>query len=285
MNNSRKRRAEIAAETLAILEAGSYLNQAGKKVVFKELLDRAVENSILYRPESFDQLEQELKQLLDQKQDCQPKIEITSETTLAAARRLVVNEGINATACLNFASAKNPGGGFLNGSQAQEESLARASGLYPCIAQMQEMYQYNRDLKHCYYSDYLSYAPAVPVLRDDEDQFLVEPYLVSMITAPAVNAGVVREREATPEAKIREVMLKRIEKIMMVAALKGNQALILGAYGCGVFQNRVEDVADYFRVVLFELGLAVLFERIVFAIYEPRGEVEKRLVFERALKA
>ena len=36
---------------------------------------------------------------------------------------------------LNFASAKNPGGGFLNGSMAQEESLAIASAMYVCMCQ------------------------------------------------------------------------------------------------------------------------------------------------------
>ena len=284
VSNSRNIRVQIATETLAILEAGSYLNQAGKKVVFKESLERAIENSILYRPDSFELLEKEIRQLLIENAGREAKIEITSETTLEAARRLVVTEGIKETACLNFASAKNPGGGFLNGSQAQEESLARASGLYPCIAQMQEMYDYNRSLKHCYYSDYLSYAPEVPVLRDDHDQLLDELYLVSMITAPAVNAGVVQEREADPRPKIRQVMLERIKKILLVAALKQNRVLILGAYGCGVFRNQTEDVADYFRVVLFELGLGVLFERIVFAIYESRGEQDKKMVFKQVLR-
>ena len=49
---------------------------------------------------------------------------MTPETTLAAARRLGGD-----VACLVFASAKNPGGGFRNDAQAQEESLARASAL------------------------------------------------------------------------------------------------------------------------------------------------------------
>ena len=37
------------------------------------------------------------------------------------------------TACLNFASGKNICGGFLKGSTAQEECLARASGLYSVL--------------------------------------------------------------------------------------------------------------------------------------------------------
>ena len=51
--------------------------------------------------------------------------------------------------CLNFASTKNPGGGFLRGSQAQEESLARASGLYACISPMTGYYDTTRNQPSC----------------------------------------------------------------------------------------------------------------------------------------
>jgi len=45
----------------------------------------------------------------------------------------VTEQGCDKTLCLNFASAKNAGGGFLGGSQAQEESLARSSALYATL--------------------------------------------------------------------------------------------------------------------------------------------------------
>ena len=47
---------------------------------------------------------------------------------------------------LNFASAKNPGGGFLRGSMAQEESIAYVSTLYHSLIQS-DMYKINNDLK------------------------------------------------------------------------------------------------------------------------------------------
>ena len=47
---------------------------------------------------------------------------------------------------MNFANAHRPGGGFLNGSRAQEESLCRCSTLYKSISSDKawEMYHYKK---------------------------------------------------------------------------------------------------------------------------------------------
>ncbi|WP_103105645.1 TIGR02452 family protein [Brevibacillus reuszeri] len=272
---NRSQRVKIAEETLKILEQGYYKNAQGTKISLSQELANAIQHSVLYRPDDLGE-----QVITGQDNEARPVIEVTSESSLEAAQRLVVTEKRSDTVCLNFASAKNPGGGFLGGSQAQEESLARSSGLYPCIVQMQEMYSHNRRLKTCFYSDYMIYSPRVPVIRDHADQLLDSPYLLSFITAPAVNAGVVREREPENAAMIRDVMKERIRKVLRAAVIHENRTIILGAYGCGVFRNPAEDVAGYFAEVLLEEKLANHFERIVFAIYDNSARQENLRAFK-----
>ncbi|WJH31106.1 TIGR02452 family protein [Paenibacillus sp. CC-CFT742] len=266
--NQRSGRARIAQETLAILEEGQYINGYDRRVSIDEDLKRAIQGSVLYRPDELPALREQVHQLQGAPKSAAAKIEVTGETTLAAASRLVVDEGRTDVVCLNFASAKNPGGGFLGGSQAQEESLARASGLYPCISQMNEMYDHNRKLRTCLYSDYMIYSPGVPVIRDDEDRLLAQYYTTAFITAPAVNAGVVKEREQADDQQIESVMKERIRYILDVAAMNGHRTLVLGAYGCGVFRNDPMDVARYFHDVLIQENFRQSFERIVFAVLD-----------------
>ena len=92
----------------------------------------------------------------------QTGLHVSHGTTLELARTLV--EQYSALACLNFASAKNPGGGFLSGSQAQEESLARASGLYATLQTQPEYYDYHRQGSSSLYSDHMIFSPGVPVM-------------------------------------------------------------------------------------------------------------------------
>lgn len=285
MNNSQNRdtRAKVALETLKILESGLYTNQQGTTVDIKEELKIAINNTVLYKPDAFANVENEYKKIRSKKECGNPIIEITDETTISAARRLAVSEGFDEAVCLNFASAKNPGGGFLSGSQAQEESLARSSGLYSSISQMKEMYDYNRGIKTCIYSDYMIYSPKVPVFRDDYNKLLDEVFRISFITAPAVNAGIIREREKENIEKMHSVMINRIKKILLVAALHNNRSIVLGAYGCGVFRNKTEDVAGYFKKVLHDDGYKLLFDKIVFAIYDNSADKAKVREFERAL--
>ncbi|MEK4434049.1 TIGR02452 family protein [Paenibacillus sp. FSL K6-2862] len=266
--NQRTGRARIAQETLAILEEGQYINGYDRRVSIEEDLKEAIQGSVLYRPDELPALREQVRQLQAAPKSAAAKIEVTGETTLAAASRLVVDEGRTDVVCLNFASAKNPGGGFLGGSQAQEESLARASGLYPCISQMNEMYDHNRKLRTCLYSDYMIYSPGVPVIRDDEDRLLAQYYTTSFITAPAVNAGVVKEREQADDQQIESVMKERIRYILDVAATNGHRTLVLGAYGCGVFRNDPVDVARYFHEVLVQENFRQSFDQIVFAVLD-----------------
>ncbi|MDR6718870.1 uncharacterized protein (TIGR02452 family) [Paenibacillus sp. 2003] len=292
-SNSRSMRANIAQQTLAILDEGQYVNGYDRKVEVGNDVQQAIRNSVLYRPAELSALRE--KRRTEAHVGIQPaapsseveaalgRIEVTGETTLGAASRLAVAEGREDVVCLNFASAKNPGGGFLGGSQAQEESLARATGLYPCIAQMDEMYEYNRKQRSALYSDYMIYSPRVPVIRDDEDRLLDKFYVSSFITAPAVNAGVVKERGEADDLQIESVMKERIRYILDVAVANGHRTIVLGAYGCGVFRNEPAVVAKYFHDVLVGEAYKDSFERIVFAVYDRSAGQRTLKAFQRIL--
>ena len=136
----RTKRAGIAQDTIRIIEQGSYQAPDGAVVDVRAQLARSVEGSRLYS-------EQQLEALVQAQRSAPAtgpsKLEVTNETSVAAIRRLVVEQRLD-TLCLNFASAKNAGGGFLGGAEAQEESLARASGLYGSLISHRGYYDDNR---------------------------------------------------------------------------------------------------------------------------------------------
>ncbi|NES80135.1 MAG: TIGR02452 family protein [Moorea sp. SIO2B7] len=267
---SRKSRANIAKETLEILERGYYFNSFGETVAIKNLLNFAKENSIHYKPDDFKLVFSKRDSLLKENNlKNQPIFEVTHETTLEAAKRIVIDEGQNNVLCLNFASAKNPGGGFLNGSKAQEESLARSSGMFPCIFKMKDMYEANLNFNSCLYTDNMIYSPKVPFFRNDEGELLNAPYTVSIITSPAVNRGAVEKNEPHNISRIKEVMLSRMEKLLSLAVIHEHKTLILGAWGCGVFRNKADEVAECFGEHLLDNKVfRYVFERVIFAVHD-----------------
>src|SRR5262249_6939710 len=113
-----------------------------------------------------------------------------------------------------------------------------------------ELYEYNRRLTTCLYSDYMIYSPAVPVFRADNGALLERPYLVSFLTAPAVNANAVKRNEPSRVGHIRATMKQRLERLLWVAHEHGHRSLILGAWGCGVFGNEPAMVAELFEETL-----------------------------------
>ncbi|MFD0688913.1 TIGR02452 family protein [Actinomadura fibrosa] len=272
---SRHPRRMTAQETVAILERGDYQAPSGRTVQISEALDRAVRGTVLYRPDELDRLLRRLPAA----EPAETLIEVTGETTLAAARRLRAPGTV--PFALNFASAKNPGGGFLNGAHAQEEGLARSSGLYASLRAAGEFYDFHRAQRDLLYSDHMIYSPDVPVFRDDAGRLLEEPYGVAFLTSPAPNRGAIRDPAAA--ARVPEVLRERARKVLAVALANGHRRLVLGAWGCGVFRNDPDEVADAFARLLrpgAEFGNR--FERVVFAVWDTAAGAPRHAAFERA---
>lgn len=243
---------EIARETVAIIESGRYRNSAGDEVVIGDAVRAAVAGTRHYLPGE--------KLGVAGTPAAVSAIEVTDESTLAAARRLGPG-----SACLVFASAKNPGGGFLGGAQAQEESIARSSALYPCLMTAPEFYTFHRQQRDLRYSDRVIYCPGVPVFRDDKGVLLDEPYTTALLTAAAPNLGAVVRDQPERAADVPQVLARRARRVLQVAAAHGHRSIVLGAWGCGVFRNDPATVADAFAGAL---AAVYSFEHIVFAVHD-----------------
>lgn len=256
MHMSRSQAAALGRETKRILELGHYTAPSGRTVDIADDVRRAVEATLPYPPDE--------PVPRPRFSPVATRFEVVNETTLDAARRLVA-EGHRPVA-LNFASAKNPGGGFLNGARAQEESLCRASALSACLLR-QPMYDFHRRLGGGMYTSYALYSPDVPVFRTDEGSLLEVPYLCAFITAPAVNAKVVLGREAARHPAVFAAMQERVYKVLAIAAAHGQDAAVLGAWGCGVFGNDPREIAELFRRELTG-AFHGAFARVVFAVVD-----------------
>jgi uncharacterized protein (TIGR02452 family) len=204
------------------------------------------------------------------------KISVTSETTLVAAKRL--KESYSNVAILNFASAKNPGGGFLKGSNAQEESIARSSSMYESLKDQKDFYDYHRAGNSSNYSHRMIYSKDVVVFKNDSG-YLIEPYEIDILTSAAVNVGALRVKE-----NIELNMEERIERIIALFASEKKEVIVLGAFGCGVFKNDPKMIAKIFNKVLKKDKYKGAFKEVVFAIFERDYKKPIEKIFKIELK-
>lgn len=273
---SRQQRAEIARQTDEIVRDGRYVTRDGVELDISEAVASAVRGTLLYQPNQTD--------------DAGParpgsgRIEVTDESTLGAARRLV-GTARDPVACLNFASARKPGGGYRSGAQAQEESLARSSALAACLAAAPEFYEHHNAVRDPRYSDRVIYSPGVPVFRDDGGALLHRPYRVAFLTAAAPNASAMTDPEQL--AEVPSILSHRAARVLSIARRHGHRRLVLGAWGCGVFGNDPSTVAGVFAGLLLGGGpFADGFDHVVFAIMDsdPLPAAAFRMAFAPVLR-
>ena len=239
---NRNQNSLIANDTVTMITGlGIYRCEEGTEVDLSSLIATAIGQSITYTPDTSQTAADSVKISVTHNTE----IEVEYESTLAAARRLSEEHPGKRVGVLNFASAKNPGGGFLNGSMAQEEELASASALYVCIKDS-PMYAANTaDPNNCLYQHYMIYSPDVPVFRDNDANYIPDPYLITILTVPAVNAGVARKKDIGLDV-INATTEERMDRLLAIAVWHQINVLILGSWGCGVFGGDIQTVAKMF---------------------------------------
>lgn len=166
----------------------------------------------------------------------------------------------NKSMVLNFASYKNPGGMFIKGSSAQEESLCHESYLYNVLKEFDKsFYEHNRQNKNkALYTNRAIYSEYIRFMRDEEDVFC------DVLTCAAPNKAAAQKYCNVTDRVNYSTLKERIRFVIAVAALNKPDTLILGAYGCGVFGQNPFEVAKVFKEIFDEYPH--MFNRIVFAI-------------------
>ncbi|MFG3382291.1 TIGR02452 family protein [Streptomyces sp. NPDC047999] len=249
----------IAHHNEEIVAAGGYRLPDGREVRLREAVAASCAATRLYGPDPVD---------AHPGTGRATAFAVTGESSTAAARRLAARGG-EPPAVLSFASARNPGGGYLNGAQAQEEALCRASALHTTLLRARDYYEHHRADRSPLYSDRVIHSPGIPVFRDDRGALLTEPFAAGFLTSPAPNAGVVRSRAPEQLPLIPGILRRRAERVLQTAVAAGYRRLVLGAWGCGVFANDPAQVASAFRTHLAPgARFGGHFDEVVFAVLD-----------------
>lgn len=176
------------------------------------------------------------------------------------------------TAVLNFASYKNPGGKFFEGSIAQEECLCHASFLYNVLREMTGYYEYNNKNKNrALYKNRAIYSPNI-IFQDDASAFTVD-----VITSAAPNVKAAKKYCDVEEAENLAHLHARLEFIRRVAEDNNVDVLILGAFGCGVFGQDARVVANSIKEIFKNTSI----KKIILAV---PGKNENVNAFRRVFR-
>jgi uncharacterized protein (TIGR02452 family) len=149
-----------------------------------------------------------------------------------------------------------PGGGVNSGKKAQEECIFRRTNAY----MTHPLAWYPLEPTE------LIYSPAVHAIKGLDHKLLPtsQHCKFGMITVAALRKPRLDAEGRYRSQEDRELMAAKVDTIFRVALAHGHDSLVLGALGCGVFQNPPKEVAAMFQQSINKYGR--FFKRIGFAI-------------------
>lgn len=267
-------------DTLTVLKKGSY-DKDGQRVSLLLTPDQMKQIQV-YLPKDIKQIKTDVKAVSYVEQDASTGCMFGCRNVDALDLAFELRQELSASEkdkvlVLNLASATTPGGSTRKGASAQEEALCRRSSLLLSLEseEAKKYYEYNQALKTRMGSDAVMITPAVEVIKDQAEHLLNQTYTVSVMTcaAPMVRLGL----EGMSQKEYEELLRRRIEGMLLCAAVNGYRHLVLGAFGCGVYGNDAKLVSDLFAKAIqeFTYGKAAadeVFDSIHFAVLCAPGK-------------
>lgn len=268
--NTRFERAGVFQSTLGIVKEGRYITESGKEVMLPLNAD-AMKDNVFYENEIAVNRPERIYS---------NTVEVHLSDCLDLAHSLLEEDPTDDVCVLNLASASNPGGGVYGGAGAQEEYLFRCSDYYRFLFQYassfdpEANYGIKKNGRHSYpfRNDFTGvFSHGVTVFRSNEAggyALVDEPWHVNFVAAAAHHLD--EGRSFIPEIYVGST-LDRIRTILRIAYNNGQRRLVLGAFGCGAFNNPPKHMAMLFKQVIEEEEFKGLFRAIYFAIIEDHN--------------
>lgn len=276
--STRKDRIEIFLDTQNWIKQDADLSAS---------VDRAKKNTEIFYEDEYPVFDRKLTHTV---------VKVSKDRSYQAAMRLSKRYNGKKIAVLNFANAFHAGGGVTSGASAQEECLCRTSTLYPLIYRRtlrDTFYKHHKDLNTPKASDSLIYTEGVVICKTDCDYPERMPKedwpTVDVITMAApdlrvtsnIHAPIISKGTFMNDAELFGYHVKRALHMLTVAAAKKADILVLGAFGCGAFQNNPDVVANAYKTALSVFPK--VFEHIEFAVYCPPNDSSNYEAFYKYL--
>lgn len=258
---------DVWKNTVKIVQAGRYYSD-GEVIIDNS---KVCQNSLFFDLNDFfkGDYNSAIQDLLSYNKNFNTEISVIESDCLEQSR-LLENPLV-----LNMASYKNPGGGVIRGSAAQEENIFRRSNLF------ESLYQY------IYYCDQYGiikkteqyplpfyggiYSKDVTVFRGSENNgyyLLGTPFQTNIISVSAIKRPELKNGEMNSSDILK--MKNKIRTIFQVAFSHSHENLVLSAFGCGSYGNPPEQIAKIFKDVI-DNDFNGCFKKIVFSIFDDHN--------------
>ncbi|KAF8527292.1 hypothetical protein JB92DRAFT_3081493 [Gautieria morchelliformis] len=203
------------------------------------------------------------------------RVTVVNADSFTAARSIIRRDpaALSKVAVLSLASDQRPAGGWLETlSRTQEEALCYSSTLYHTLRP--DWYPWPNLGSGSVAG---IFSPTVVVFKDDLDHDCVDLPIEDQVVVSVITVAAPCQPVLTPDSfalqydrDVRDFKAK-IRLVLRIAARNGQNMLVLGAMGCGVYGCPPRFVASMMRSILLEGEFKGYFKEVIFAIYSSKS--------------